>query len=148
MRALVRVSCALTCVALAGVAARVSIADAVLARGDDEARSGRLVSAERYYGRAEAIGGARVETLERYALVALLSPRGVSLSAAIRAADGFVIQHPRSVVGHFDRGLIEWKQRAYAAAARDFRYASAKGGDERARVFAAAASRRARRGTR
>lgn len=144
MTAAIRLSCALACIGLTGLAARSSIADAVLARGDDAARSGRLAAAERYYDRAEAIGGARTETLERYALLALLAPRGASLSAAMHAADGFVGQNPTSVVGHFDRGLIEWRQRAYLAAAFDFRIA-AVAGDDRARAFAAASLRRVSR---
>lgn len=143
MSALGRISCALACIVLVGFAARASIADAVLARGDDAARAGRLNAAERYYERAEAIGGDRIETLERFALVALLAPRGTPLAGALRSADGFLLRDPASVGGHFDRGLIEWRQRSYAAAAGDFEIAARTGGDPRARAFFAAALRRA-----
>lgn len=141
MTGTIRLTCAVGCVLLSGFVARASLADAILARGDDAARGGKLATAERYYERAETIGGDRIETLERFALFALLSPRGTPLPGALRYADAFVLRHPANTNGRFDRGLIEWRLRRYVAAEGDFRIAGA-GGDPRARAFAAAARRR------
>lgn len=145
MRALRRLCCSLVCLAIAGYASRDAIAGGLLIRGDDAARAGDIAAATSFYSRAESFGGATFPALERWAMVALLLPRGVAETSGIRAADDFLNTHPHDGPGYFDRGLIEWRQGGYRAAARDFRSAFAYGRDPRAALFAAVAGRRAGR---
>lgn len=146
MRIAVRLVGAVACVALVGVLARAGIAGAILARGDDAARAGRLAAASAYYDRARAIGGDSFDEVERYTLLALLAPRGRTSPSALRSANAFLEADDRSAPGHFDRGLIEWRIGSYAASARDFQVAWRLGHDPRAATFARNALRRARRG--
>jgi hypothetical protein len=140
-----RIALSLGCLACAGFAARASIGDAILARGDEAARADSLVAATRYYERAELVGGVTLAALERFALLALLSPEGALPASALRSANAYLAARPQDPAGHFDRGLIEWRERAYASAAADFRIAAVAGNDSRARTFAAASLRREER---
>lgn len=145
MKTAARLASAVACVALVGVLARNGIAEAILTRGDDAARAGELATAATYYDRARLIGGDSIDQLERYALLALLTPRGKMSSSAMRSADAFLGANPASAPGYFDRGLIEWRNGAYAVSARDFRTAWHIGRDPRAVAFARSALRRAHR---
>jgi hypothetical protein len=145
VRAVVRFTCALAIAGSVLVLARTAIAAAILARGDDAARAGRLADAASYYDRARTVGGDTFEELERYALLALLSPSGRVPAAAMRSANGFLRTNAGSGPGYFDRGLIEWRAGSFDASARDFRLAWKLGGDPRAATFARSAGRRARR---
>jgi hypothetical protein len=137
-----RLGLALACVALVGVFARSGIGEAILARGDDAARAGRLTAAATYYDRARVIAGDSIDQIERYALLALLAPRGKVSGSARQSADAFVEANAHNPEGYFDRGLIEWRDGSYAASARDFGTASTIGHDPRAAAFAHAALRR------
>jgi hypothetical protein len=137
---------AFLCIALVGVVTRASVADAILARGDDAARAGRFVDAVRYYERADVVGGTPVAVLDRLALLALLAPRGRLSASTMTIANAFLAAHPGDAGGRFDRGLIEWRDHDYMSAAADFGLVAKIDGDPRARAFASAARRRARSG--
>jgi len=145
MNVAARLTGAVACVALVGMLARGGIAGAILTRGDDAARAGRLADASAYYDRARTIGGDSLDEVDRYTLLALLAPRGRTSPSALRSADAFLDADDRSAPGHFDRGLIEWRIGSYAASARDFEVAWRLGHDPRAARFARNALRRADR---
>jgi len=127
------------------VAMRSPLGDAIIARGDEALRAGRYVDAIRYYRRATYLTGPSEAVLERDALLALIAPSRIAFEAATKDADAFVAGHRSDALGYYDRGLVEWKERSYLDAERDFGTASSLGQGTLARSFQRASARRLRR---
>jgi tetratricopeptide (TPR) repeat protein len=131
-----RLLLATTGIAVAAVALRGSVADALVVRGDEFLYKGSQARALRYYGRALWMDPLDGTAVDRVAFVATMSGNADDLRNAIRMASEYLVLVPQDDRVRMDRAMAYRRVGEKARALSDFAIVGRRDKDARALTFA------------